>query len=209
VKSSASWWSCHNPVERTIRTADLNTATSAHFHLLLADRGLARQDSSQNRCDLPIIVLQVQGPAVLGMADIQRADSRSRKFAILALAGILFGGVVLSVQFESWIEDVRSVPVEAARESLTTVFSWSVGIGTVVIALAGCHFWWWGRRVRRTLRFPPPGATVLRDTAILEGEAAASRGRLLQFLGVTLIFCAVAVVIGSWLILRMLGAVHD
>lgn len=143
------------------------------------------------------------------MADIQRADSRSRKFAILALAGILFGGVVLSVQFESWIEDVRSMPVAAARGSLTTAFSWSVGIGTIAISLAGCHFWWWGRRVRRTLRFPPPGAMVLRDTVILEGEAAASRGRLLQFLGVTLIFCAVAVVIGSWWILRMLGAVHD
>jgi protein-S-isoprenylcysteine O-methyltransferase Ste14 len=143
------------------------------------------------------------------MADIQRADSRSRKFAILALAGILFGGAVLSVQFESWIEDVRSVPVEAARESLTTVFSWSVGIGMVVIALAGCHFWWWGRRVRRTLRFPPPAQRSCAIRAILEGEAAASRGRLLQFLGVTLIFCAVAVVIGSWWILRMLGAVHD
>jgi len=146
---------------------------------------------------------------VLGMADIQRADSRSRKFAILALAGILFGGVVLSVQFESWIEDVRSMPVEAAREFLTRVLSWSVGIGTVAIAVVGCYFWWWGRRVRRTLRFPLPGATVLRDTSILEGEAAASRGRLLQFLGVTLIFCAVAVVIGSWWTLRMLGAVHD
>jgi hypothetical protein len=148
-------------------------------------------------------------PSVLGMADIQRADSRSRKFAILALAGILFGGVVLSVQFESWMEDVRSMPVEVARESLTTVFSWSVGIGTVAIALAGSHCWWWGKRVRRALRFPPPGATVLRDTVILEREAAASRGRLLQFLGVTLIFCAITVVIGSWWILRMLGTVHD
>ncbi len=109
-------------------------------------------------------------PSVLGMADIQRADSRSRNFAILALAGILFGGVVLSVQFESWMEDVRSMHVEVARESLTTVFSWSVGIGTVAIALAGCHFWRWGKRVRRALRFPPPCATVLRDTVILERE---------------------------------------
>ncbi|MGQ0554522.1 MAG: hypothetical protein ACT4PN_01065 [Nitrospiraceae bacterium] len=104
------------------------------------------------------------------MADIQRADRRSRKFAILALAGILFGGVVLSVQFESWMDNMRSMPVEAARESLMTVFSWSVGIGTVAICLTGCHFWWWGRRVRHALRFPPPGATILRDTVVLEGE---------------------------------------
>jgi protein-S-isoprenylcysteine O-methyltransferase Ste14 len=169
---------------------------------------LARQDSSQNRCDLPIIVLQVRKPAVLGMADIQRADSRSRKFAILALAGILFGGVVLSIQFESWIEDVRRMPVEAARESLTTVFSWSVGISILAISLAGCHFWWWGRRVRRALRFPPPGATVLRDTVILEGEAAASRGTVLQLFGATLVLCATGVAFISWWAVRMFGAVH-
>ena len=143
------------------------------------------------------------------MAEIQRADAYYRKLAILALAALLLGGAVFLVQFESWMEDVRSMPVEAARESLTTVFGWSVGIGTVAICLAGCHFWWWGRRIRRALRFPPPGATVLRDTVILEGEAAASRGRLLQFLGVILIFCAVTVVTGSWWILRMLGTVHD
>jgi protein-S-isoprenylcysteine O-methyltransferase Ste14 len=142
------------------------------------------------------------------MAEIQRADAYYRKLAILALAALLLGGAVFLVQFESWIEDVRSMPVEAARESLTTVFSWSVGMGTVVISLAGCHSWWWGRRVRRALRFPPPDATVLRDTVVLEGQAAASRGRLLQFLGVTLILCAAGVAIVSWWAVRTLGAVH-
>ncbi len=142
------------------------------------------------------------------MAEIQRADQQSRKLAILALVVLLLGGAVLSIQFESWLTEVRRMPVESARESLTTVFSWSVGIGTVAIALAGCHVWWWGRRVRRALRFPPPGATVLRDTIILSGQAAASRGMLLQFLGVTLILCAAAVAVVSWWVLRMLGSIH-
>ncbi len=142
------------------------------------------------------------------MADIQRADDHYRKLVIFALAGILFGGVLLSIQFESWIEDVRSMPVEAARESLTAVFSWSIGIGIVAIAVTGCHFWWWGRRVRRALRFPLPGAIVVRDTVVLEGQAAASRGTVLQICGVTLILCATGVAVISWWAVRTFGAVH-
>jgi len=143
------------------------------------------------------------------MAEIQRADDRNRRLAILALAVVLLGGVLLSVQFESWLTDVRHRPVEVARESLTRVFRWCVRIGTVTIALAGCHFWWRGRRVRHTLRFPPPGTTVLRDTVILSGDAAASRGTMLQIVGVTLILCAATIAVGSWWALKMLGAVHD
>jgi uncharacterized membrane protein YidH (DUF202 family) len=142
------------------------------------------------------------------MAEVQRADVRIRRLAILALAVALLGGAVLSVQFESWLTDVQHMPVEVARESLTRVFSWCVGIGTVAIALAGCHFWWWGRRIRRTQRFPPPGATVLRNTVVLGGHAAASRGTMLQILGVTLILCAAAAAIGSRWILKILGSVH-
>lgn len=142
------------------------------------------------------------------MAEVQRADVRIRKLAILALAVALLGGAVLSFQFESWLTDVRHMPIEVARESLTRVFSWCMGIGTVAIALAGCHFWWWGRRVRHTLRFPPPSAIVLRDTVILSGHAAASRGTMLQIFGVTLILCAAAVAVGSWWVLKMLDSGH-
>jgi len=145
---------------------------------------------------------------VFGMAESQRADDRSRKLAIFALTGILLGGVMFLVQFESWLADVRSMPVKAARESLTTVFSWSVVIGTVVIGLAGCHFWWWGRCVRCALRFPPPGATFLRDTVVLEGQAAASRGTVLQIFGVTLVLCTAGIAVGSWWAMRALCAVH-
>ena len=143
------------------------------------------------------------------MAEIQRADDYGRKLVILALAVVLLGGAVLWVQLEVWLTEIRRMPVESARESLTTVSSWNVGIVTVAICLAGCHCWWWGKRVRQTLRFPPPGATVARDTIILSGQAAASRGMQLQFLGVTLILCAAAVAVVSWWVLRMLGSVHS
>lgn len=142
------------------------------------------------------------------MANIQRADRRSRKFVILALMLVFVGGVMLLAQFESWLADVRNMPVESARESLITAFSWSVGIGTVVLSLAGCHCWWWGGRVRRARRFPLPGATVLRDTVVLEGQAAVSRGVLLQVFGGAFMLCAAGVVVGAWWLIRMLGTSH-
>jgi hypothetical protein len=81
-------------------------------------------------------------------------------------------------------------------------------MGTMVVILGGCHVWWWGRRVRRALRFPLPGTTVLRDTVVLEGQAAASRGTLLQIIGVTLILCAAGVAVVSWWVFRMLSIGH-
>lgn len=157
----------------------------------------------------PAIVVQWRALMVRGMAAIQRADRRSRTFAILGLAAAGLAGAMLLVQFESWLTEVRGLPVEAAYESLTWGFSWCIGMGSVLLTAAGCYMWWWGTRVRRALRFPPPGATVIRDTIVLEGQAAASRGMLLQLLGATFLLCAVGLAVGSWWILRMLGADHS
>ena len=145
---------------------------------------------------------------VLGMENIQRADRRRRTFAILGIAGIVLVGTVLVAQVEAWLANVRSLPVEAARESLMWGFSWCVGIGTVVLTAAGCSLWWWGKRVRCALRFPLPGTTVLRDTVVLEGEAAVSRGKLLQLFGITFMLCAAGIAAVSWCILRMFGTGH-
>lgn len=139
-----------------------------------------------------------------GMAEIQRADRRSRTFAILALLIVLVGGIVFLAQFESWLIELRGMPDEAAKGALTVVFGWSVGIGTVAVALAGCHVWWWGKRVRCAMRFPPPDATLVRDMVVLKGQAAVSRGNLLQIVGSILIVCAAALAILSWWLLNLL-----
>jgi hypothetical protein len=142
------------------------------------------------------------------MAAIQRADARSQKMAILTVIAVLIGGAVLGTVFQGWITVVSGMPLDTAIASLTTAFNWSVGIGTVVLGAAGCHFWWRGNRVRQTRRFPHPGALVIRDTVVLEGQAAVSRGTVLQILGVTLIVCAVSVAVMSWWILRKLMSFH-
>lgn len=141
---------------------------------------------------------------MLGMAEIQRADDRRRKVAIIVLVAVLISGVVLWVVFEEWMMAMRSLPVEAARTSLSKVFSLSMAIMVLCVCGAGWHCWRVGERVRRSLRFPPPDATVVRDTMVLSGQAAVSRGRLLQVLGVILILCAICLAVMSWLVLKML-----
>ncbi len=138
------------------------------------------------------------------MAEIQRADDRSRKVMIIMLILVLISGAAIWMVFEEWMAEMRSLPVEAARTSLFRVFPLCMAIMVVCVCVAGWHCWRVGERVRRSLRFPPPDATVVRDTVVLSDQAAVSRGRLLQIFGVILILCAIGLAVMSWLVLKML-----
>ena len=120
------------------------------------------------------MVLNRRSSEMFAMAEIQRADDQSRKLAIVAVVMVLIGGVVLWMVFEEWMAEVRGLPVEAARQSLSRVFVLCMGIMIVCVCVVSWHCWRVGERVRQTLRFPPPGATVVRDTVVLSGQAAAS-----------------------------------
>jgi hypothetical protein len=144
---------------------------------------------------------------VFDVADIQRADERSRKLVIVALIVVTVGGVVLWGVFEDWMIAVRSLPVEEAKQSLSKVFLLCIGIMILGVCVIGWYCWLIGGRVRQTLRFPPPGMKVVRDTIVLSGQAAAARGRLLKVLGLILMFCAMALGVMSWWVLNMLRSV--
>lgn len=73
---------------------------------------------------------------VLGMAEIQRADDRSRRFAIVVLIVVLIGGVALWMVFEEWMAEVRSLPVDAAKQSLSVVVSVCTGIMTLCVCVS-------------------------------------------------------------------------
>ncbi|OQW33392.1 MAG: hypothetical protein A4E19_02995 [Nitrospira sp. SG-bin1] len=139
------------------------------------------------------------------MAEIQRADDRRRRLAIVVLIVVLIGGVALWMVAEEWKAEVRSLPVDAAKQSLSIVFSLCMGIMTVCVCLAGWHCWRTGGQVRHAMRFPPH-TSVVRDTTVLTGQAAVSRGRLLQVSGVILMLCALGLAVMSWSVLKM---IHD
>lgn len=141
------------------------------------------------------------------MAEIQRADDRSRKAAIVVLVLVLISGVALWMVFEQWMAEVRSLPVQAAKDSLSRVFALCMGIMVVCVCVVSWHCWQVGERVRHAMRFPPPDMSVLRDTTVLSGQAAVSRGRLLQAFSVILIFCAIGLAVMAWLVLKMLQSV--
>ena len=142
------------------------------------------------------------------MAEIQRADDHCRRFTIVVLIMVLIGGVAIWAVFEEWMIEVRSLPAEAARQSLSMVFWLCVGVMGVCVWIAGWYCWRVGGRVRHAMRFPPPNTSVIRDTIVLTGQAAVSRGRLLQVFGVILILCTIGLAVMSWFMLRMIQGAH-
>lgn len=153
------------------------------------------------------MVLNQQSSEMFAMAETHRADHQSRKLAIVAVIMVLIGGLVLWMVFDEWMAEVRSLPIEAAKQSLSRVYVLCMGIMILCVCVVGWHCWWVGERVRQTMRFPPPDAKVVRDTVVLSGQAAAARGRMLKVFGVILMFCAMALGVMSWWVFTMFHGV--
>ena len=118
--------------------------------------------------------------------EIQKRDPRAFRHVLIVLAvsvAIAVAAVALIGRyrpaFEVWIDED---PLARLR-TLALLAS----LGLLPFAAAGTYFFRLGARVVRAERFPPPGTTVVRDTAVLRGRAARRRGRLLQALAVILI----------------------
>jgi hypothetical protein len=82
------------------------------------------------------------------MAEIQRADARRRRLVILVLVVMLIGSAALWMVFEGWMVEVRSLPVEAARQSVSRVFVLYMSIMIICVGIVGWHCWQVGERVR-------------------------------------------------------------
>ena len=115
--------------------------------------------------------------------EVRRADAGFRRLAIgLVAAGTCAGAVVISVfdRYRDGLADwVRADPARFAQriELLFAVFA--VLLLTPVVAMA-VYLSSLGGRTVRTREFPPPGARVIHDTPVLNGDRAVSRGRWLQ-----------------------------
>jgi len=69
----------------------------------------------------------------------------------------------------------------AARRTVALLLLPAAVLLAPLLALA-VYLWALGGRVVRAREFPPPGLRVIRDTPIVTGERAVSRGRLLKVL---------------------------
>jgi hypothetical protein len=124
-----------------------------------------------------------------------RADPAARRAALLAvIAAALVGGVVI-VWFLPWLSALvqqRAAEGRSIGLAVCITFASLVALLAAPVVFLGVRIVSSGRAAARAVRFPPPGARVLRDTRVLTGRAAELVGRVHAALGVALVLCGLA-----------------
>lgn len=107
---------------------------------------------------------------------IQKADPRLRRLMFVWLMFGFFIGILIILSFKNWQVELellfRSDP-RKAEELLARFLKWFAILNAFLIM--GLAFWIWrfSRKISASGRFPPPGISVIRDTEIKTGAAAA------------------------------------
>ena len=136
---------------------------------------------------------------------IQPADPDLRRRTLLLVALALALACVGFFLLQHWIADLQARPPEEALPLLIDALRWAVLILCVLLGLLTVYLWTLGNRVTSDSRFPPHGQRVIRDTTVLEGDAAMRRGRVLRGLAMVLALCAVGLLATSWHLLSRLA----
>ena len=140
------------------------------------------------------------------MTEVQRADPAARRQVVLFIVVGALVGALLIIGFERYRSPLRdwllSEPEQLAHRLRLLFLLSAVSVSAPLFGFA-THLWSVSGRVLRAQQFPPPGHRVIRDTPILRGHAAISRGRTLKVLAVCLgVACALL-----WLLFWRLASV--
>ena len=135
------------------------------------------------------------------MTGVRKADPAARRWAVVVVVVGSFVGALLILAFERYRVSLGDWVLAELGEAAARV-------GWVVLALAAAllapmlsfaaYLWWLGRRVVDAQEFPPAGVRVIRDTVVLTGEKAISRGRVLKMLAVGCIAACVVLGLLLW-----------
>ena len=124
------------------------------------------------------------------MSEIQPADPASRRKLVVG-ASLFLLAMLLCQSVVQWFTEWLAEDPERVRE----YFAYIVGAIAFVFSplfVFGYYAWQIGVRVIRAKRFPPPGMKVIKDTVVVKGRQAVSRGRGLKVCGVILWGTAIA-----------------
>jgi hypothetical protein len=136
---------------------------------------------------------------------VQRADPGARRQALILIGAAALLGTLLLLGFERYGESLRDWVLsdpEQSRSRLRLLFIlFAAGASAPLLAFGG-YLWVLGHKIVRAKQFPPPGQRVVRDTEVVEGEAATARGRALKVFAVVL--CAFCIMF--WMLLWRIAA---
>jgi len=142
------------------------------------------------------------------MNEVQKADPEARRKVILVLIFAAALGVLLISGFDhirepfrAWLE---SDPAETARRA-KLVLSVSILILSVPVIAFAIYLWRFGAKVLQAQQFPPPAFRVVRDTSVVCGPAAVTRGHAIQVLAVCLGMGAGILCLFIWWFTQTLG----
>jgi hypothetical protein len=160
---------------------------------------------SRNRRDSEAPLEQIRGSAegkvTAGMTEVRRADPAARRQAVLFVVLGAFAGVLLILGFERYRIPLRNWLLSdpgkfALRVRLAFLLSGAF-LAASLVAFA-IYLWSFGASVLRGQQFPPSGYRLIRDTPIMLGQAAMSRGRGLKILALFLGVFAVLLCLLMW-----------
>lgn len=143
------------------------------------------------------------------MTDIRKADPTARRKVALVLVVGTCVGALLIVAFERYripLSDwVLADPGASAQRARLIFLLLAVLLLAPLLAFAA-YLWSLGERVVRAREFPPPGLRLIRDTPVITGERAVSRGRLLKVLALG---CGIASAMLGLLLWRLGSLLSD
>jgi len=114
-------------------------------------------------------------------------------------------GFVAIAVLERWLADISSLPdTHAVRDSLAGALWYPVLLASAVLVALGVHTWRVAARAQSVCRYPPPGQPVVRDTAILQGQAAVQRAGWLRVFGFLLVSSGAALVLTARFLIHRL-----
>jgi hypothetical protein len=115
--------------------------------------------------------------------EIRRADPVLRRRAMLLIAAGAVIGALAILAFERYglrIEERLLADSQAMDGHVLGAFIVIALTGVAPLVAFGIWSWRLGERIRTAGVFPPPGYRVIRDTQVIAGKAARTRGVVLR-----------------------------
>ena len=138
--------------------------------------------------------------------EIERADPSARRRALVAAGVVAALGWAAFFILQEWLSQLRGSGETELRRSLAGAMIWGSWAAALPVAALAAWLWRYGGRVCRAARFPPPGAKVIRDTPVVNGDAARLRGTAMRILAVFLGLLSAGTVIACYrLVARLEG----